>query len=329
VGFNFHPGSGNMAGKGTSVTILDVYFRFHGRTAHAGGSPHLGRSALDAVELMNVGVNYLREHVLSTVRMHYVITKGGQAPNIVPDLAEVWYFLRAQQPDELEDVVRRVRKVAEGAALMTETTVEEIFGSSCANVLSNHYLADLQYAAMQVIGDIPFTAEEMTFAQRITDEYPTEMFTDSVKYFCEKLKVPEEIARQPLIAQNLPSTDESEVSGGSTDVGDMSWCTPVSMLNTTCFPTAAPGHSWGNVATGGMSIGHKGMLHAAKVMAIAAIDCYTDPIHIQKARAEFEAAIKKQSYRSLIPAGAKPPIAPDTLVDALPTRYPQCPFYKA
>jgi aminobenzoyl-glutamate utilization protein B len=318
-----------MAAKGGCVAVLDAHFRFHGRTAHAGGSPHLGRSALDAVELMNVGVNYLREHVLPDVRMHYVITKGGEAPNIVPDLAEVWYFLRAHQPDELEEVVRRVRKVAEGAALMTETTVEEIFGSSCANVLSNHYLADLQYAAMQLVGDIAFTPEEIAFAQQVNAAYPAEMFTDSVKYLCEKLKVPEEIARQPLIAQNLPATDENEVSGGSTDVGDMSWCVPLSELGTTCFTSATPGHSWGNVATGGMSIGHKGMLHAAKIMAVAAIDCYTDPVHIQKARAEFDAAIKKHPYRSLIPADAKPYIAPDTPADALPTRFPQFPLYKS
>ena len=124
-------------------------------------------SALDAVELMNVGVNYLREHVTSNVRIHYAITHGGDLPNIVPSEAEVWYFIRALKPDENEEVGHRVRKIAQGAALMTETTMEEIFQSACSQVLSNHYLADLQYENMKVVGPIIFTEEEMAFARQI------------------------------------------------------------------------------------------------------------------------------------------------------------------
>ena len=328
VAFNFHPSSINMAAKGSCVAVYDVTFRFHGRTSHAGGSPHLGRSALDAVELMNVGVNYLREHVLPSIRMHYVITKGGEAPNIVPDLAEVWYFLRAAKPDELDELVDRVRKIADGATMMTETTVEEIFESSCASVLSNHYLADLQHEAMKEIGALEFSEDEIAFAQEITDEYPDAMFEDMVKYLTERLKIAEETARQPLIIENFPSLDAGIVESGSTDIGDMSWCVPVSMLTTTCFPTAAPGHSWGNVVTSGMSIGHKGMIHAAKIMALAAMDCYTDASHIQKTREEFGKATKGQPYRSMMPdelvapnLGHEPP--PGNLTE----KYPQCPFY--
>ena len=154
--FNFHPDVINMPNKGSTLGINAIHYRFHGRTAHASIAPHEGRSALDAVELMNVGVNYLREHVKSDVRIHYVITNGGQAPNIVPDKAEVLYYIRAAEKDYLTEVVERIRKVAEGAAMMTETTLEVRFQDGFSPVLNNHYLADLQYQSMQKIGVLEF-----------------------------------------------------------------------------------------------------------------------------------------------------------------------------
>jgi aminobenzoyl-glutamate utilization protein B len=328
VAFNFHPSKINMASKGSAVGVYNVKYRFHGRTSHAGGSPHLGRSALDAVELTNVGVNYLREHVLPSVRMHYVITNGGEAPNIVPDLAEVWYFLRAHQPEELVELVGRVRKVAQGAAMMTETRLEESFGSACASVLSNHYLADLQYAAMEQIGPIKFNEEEIAFAETINENYPPEMLQDSLKNMTEKLHIPLEKIDFPMLSENFPASNQNEVGGGSTDVGDTSWCTPVSTVTTTCFPMATPGHSWGIAASSGMSIGHKGMLHAAKIMAVAAMDCYADPTHIEKAREEFQKSTKDKSYKAMIPDDVvKPPIEVVSPAGSLPERYPECPFY--
>jgi aminobenzoyl-glutamate utilization protein B len=315
--FNYHPSSMNMASKASAVGVNDIKFRFHGRTAHAGGSPHLGRSALDAVELMNVGVNYLREHVTSNVRMHYAITHGGDLPNVVPDEAEVWYFIRAHKPQEHKEVTDRVRKIAEGAAMMTETTVEEVFRSACSAVLSNHYLSDLHYDAMKVVGDIEFTPEEIAFAQTINDAYPPE----NVKAFYEQAKemelpkeyrkLVEQVDGDPLIGFNVPAFDEKDVHTGSTDVGDVSQITPLCMLGTTCFTTGSAGHSWGIVATSGTSIGHKGMMHAAKIMALAAMDCYADPIHLQKARAEFEKKTKDSPYQSPLPAHVKPPRYPE------------------
>ena len=328
VAFNFHPGTSNHVEKSSSVGLYSVRFQFHGRTAHAGSSPHLGRSALDAVELMNIGVNYLREHVLSNIRMHYVVTKGGEAPNIVPDRAEVWYYLRAYQPDELRDLIARVCKVAQGAALMTETEVEEIFDAACANVLSNHYLADLQYQILESLGPINFTAEEIAFAQQLNDQYPPAVFEDAIKHYRDKFKMPEEAIRKPLLAENPRPDDKDYVAGGSTDVGDASWCTPISMLWTTCFAMAVPGHSWGNTATSGMSIGHKGMMRAAEIMALAALECYTDPTHIQKAREEFARSTKGQPYKSMIPDEvAKPFIEVKPPVGNLAERYPPYPFY--
>jgi aminobenzoyl-glutamate utilization protein B len=326
VAFNFHPSSVNVAMKPPSVGVYDAKFRFYGRTSHAGGSPHLGRSALDAVELMNVGVNYLREHVLTTNRMHYVITAGGEAPNIVPDFAEVWYFLRALEPGDLEDLITRVRKIADGATMMTETRVEEEFGSSCAAVLNNHYLADLQYAVMQEVGEMSFTDEEIAFAQTINDGNPDAVIKSTIN----KFHIPAEMAGQPLISANFPPFDPNQVWTGSSDVGDLSRCTPVSMLRTTCFPTGTPGHSWGNVATSGMSIGHKGMMHAAKIMAVAAMRCYIDPEHIQKARDEFQQSTQGEPYSTMMPDElVHPPIGHEPPAGNLAEQYPPFPSYKS
>jgi aminobenzoyl-glutamate utilization protein B len=301
--FTFHPAAVNFASKGSTVGVNDIRFHFHGRTAHAGGSPHLGRSALDAVELMNVGVNYLREHVTPDVRIHYVITHGGDLPNVVPAEAEVWYFIRAHLPHELDAVTERVRQIAQGAALMTETSVEERFISACSSVLNNQSLADLQYQAMQAVGPIQFTPEEKAYAEEINSQYPKEVLAHLFSSF----KLPERLGGQSLLGENFPSLDESKIETYSTDVGDLSWITPVSLLNTACWACGAPGHSWGVVATGAMSIGHKGMMHASKVMALAAMVLYTEGERLAKIRQEFEAAIVRNPYHSPLPADLQPP----------------------
>ncbi len=300
---NWHPGEINMPGKDRAVGVRDLTFRFRGRTAHAGGSPHLGRSALDAVELMNVGVNYLREHVTEKVRIHYIITRGGELPNVVPELAESWYFVRALDSEELEQVAARVRKIAEGAALMTETRLEVTLNGACSSVLNNHYLADLHFLAMEQLGPIAFSEEELAFARAVNEQFPPE----AIRPF-EGLRIPPEMreraaaaARQPLVAENFPAWDEDRVETGSTDVGDVSWITPLSMLSTTCFPTGAPGHSWANTAAAGTSIGHKGMMHAARIMTLVGIDLYSDPVHLERARREFSERTAGKPYRSPLP----------------------------
>jgi aminobenzoyl-glutamate utilization protein B len=310
---NFHPGKVNMPTKGVAVGIQALYYRFKGRTAHAGGSPHEGRSALDAVELMNIGVNYLREHVKSDVRMHYIITQGGKAPNIVPEMAEVYYYLRAAKPDTLASVIERVQKVAEGAALMTETSFEIRHEIGYSPLLSNHYLADLQYQAMQAIGPIQFTPQEIGFAQQVNNGFPGTN-ADHMDNLIEHYKPSRENAAifdrsrdLPLVGDNFPALDENVIATGSTDVGDLSQIVPVSMLATACFPTGCPGHSWGNVAAAGMSIGHKGMLHAAKIMALTAVELYSNPQHLVEIRQEFERAMKNKKYVPAIPEKLRPP----------------------
>ncbi len=310
---NFHPASLNLPSKGTNVGVNAIYYRFFGQTAHAGGSPHEGRSALDAVELMNVGVNYLREHVKSDVRIHYIITEGGKAPNIVPEEAEVYYFIRAAKPDYLAEVVERVRKVAEGAAMMTETRLEVHLEDGCSAVLNNHYLADLQYQAMECIGPIEYTQEEVDFAQAINDAFKgtnSDYIDRALEFYKpspEYAAIFERYRHQPLVGFNFPAQDEDVIATGSTDVGDLSQVTPVSMLRTACVPTGVPGHSWGNVAASGMSIGHKGMLHAAKIMAATAVALYTNPDHLRKIRAEFDRQTQGRPYIPPIPMEARPP----------------------
>ncbi len=301
--FNFHPGYTNYASKGSTLSIQSMRFRFYGRTAHAAAMPHMGRSALDAVELMNVGVNYLREHVMDHVRIHYVITDGGLAPNIVPETAEVHYVVRAHWPEQVEEVASRVRKIAQGATLMTETEVEELPSSGSACVLNNHTLADLQYEVMQAIGPIEFTAEEQAFAAEINSNN----LPGNSAVIAEYMGLASNQFKTALIGDVFPSVDEGKVFPASTDVGDLSWRVPVSMLNTTCWPLNVPGHSWGVVASSGMSIGHKGMMYAAKVMAQAATELYANPAKLQAVRADFEAATAGVPYICPIPDSKLPP----------------------
>lgn len=196
---------------------------------------------------------------------------------------------------------------------MTETTWEEIFESAASALMSNHYLADLQYRTMKEIGAIVYSDDEIVYAQEINCAYPEE----NIKGFfdnMETMNIPAEFKDMlekfrdlPLIGDNFPAFDEGTVETGSTDVGDMSQITPLSMLFTTCWPIAVPGHSWGNVATGAMSIGHKGMMHAAKIMALAAIDLYRDPKHLKEIREEFQKTAGSQPYQCPIPEHIRPP----------------------
>ncbi len=299
----WHPWWFNSASKGSFLAVDNLKFRFRGQTAHAASQPEQGRSALDAVELMNVGANFLREHMPEKARIHYVITNGGGAPNVVPDEAEVWYFVRAPERGQVEALTARVRKIAEGAALMTETAVEEHYQCGAYNVLPNRALADLALAAMGELGPIAFTDAEQDYAQRIADGYPVGTREAGIR----SLDLPLDFLERALDGAVHPALDEGKVQPGSTDVADVSWITPTVQVMTTCWPMGIPGHSWGIVATGAMSIGHKGMLYAAQTLALTAADLFSDPAHLARARAEFAAATGGRPYRSPLPAGAAPP----------------------
>ncbi len=295
--FNWHPWYINSAMKGSLLSVNRYYFRFHGKTAHAAADPHSGRSALDALELMNIGVNYLREHVTDDVRLHYAILSGGLAPNVVPDYAESYYYIRANEPDNLEDVSQRVIRIAKGAAMMTDTQVEIVYKSGSTRVLSNEALADLQYEVMRELGGIVFTEEEQAYAAAINQH-----FGDSnVKTLVNRYGVDPAKAERALIGDVLPSNDKDIVSPGSSDMGDMSWYAPCSMLQTATWASRAAAHSWGVVATGRTSIGHKGMMYAAKVMALAAAELILSPETLERAQEEFRAVIERTPYKCPIP----------------------------
>lgn len=301
--FNWHPGYINSASKGSNLGVNRFRFRFKGKTAHAALDPHSGRSALDAVELMNVGVNYLREHVTDDVRIHYIIVNGGLAPNVVPDKAESRYYIRAHDPRNLENVTKRVLKIAEGAAMMTETELDAVHEAGSTSVLSNEVLADVQYDIMKEIGGIDFTDEEMEYAATINQYY-----SDANRHLLmDMYGVDAKTADQPLIGGVFAGRDKGRVFPASSDMGDMSWYAPCSMLNTATWATYAAAHSWGAVATGKMSIGHKGMMYAAKVMALAAAELVLSPDKLEAAQAEFQEAVARSPYKVPFPDHVQPP----------------------
>ncbi len=203
----------------------------------------------------------------------------------------------------------RVRKIAEGAALMTETALAVTLNGACSSVLNNHYLADLHFKAMEELGPIAFSDDELAFARAVNAQFPPRPCARSKA--CAFRRTGASAPRRPRasrsIAENFPAWDEDRVQTGSTDVGDVSWITPLSMLSTACFPTAAPGHSWANAAAAGTSIGHKGMMHAAKIMTLVGIDLYSDPVHLERARREFAERTAGKPYRCPMPDSLVPP----------------------
>ncbi|HEU0164746.1 MAG TPA: amidohydrolase [Thermomicrobiales bacterium] len=302
MAITWHPGSVNSVWAGSSLAVNNIKFRFKGRTAHAAANPETGRSALDAVELMNVGVNYLREHMPDAARIHYVITNGGGAPNVVPDDCEVWYFVRSPERAQVDELTERVRNIAKGAALMTETTMTENFLSGAYNMLTNMTLSDQMIEVLEELGPLEFTEEEITYAKTIAGAFPEELRRGILK----SEHLPESMISAGLDGNVWPIRDAGQVMPGSTDVSDVSWITPTSQITTACFPLAVPGHSWAITATSGNSIGHKGMIHAAKAMAMVASDLITDPALLQKAKDEFTAATAGRPYQCPIPADVQP-----------------------
>ena len=285
----WHGGTMNAVNVGCSNGLNSAIFHFKGITAHAGGDPHNGRSALDAVELMNVGANYLREHVTSDVRIHYVIKEGGTAPNIVPDNASVWYYVRAQSREAIDDTYRRLVLVAEGAAHMTETQLEIEFLGGCYNTLGNEVLAQVAHDCMENIQGPQWTEEELEFANKLNLASP--------QY--QKMKDAGQLEGPAIHSEVAPVTHRDGY--GSTDVGDVEHIVPGIMINTATCNRAAPGHSWQITSCAGMSIGEKGMLYGAKVLAATAVKLAEDPELVKKAQEEFKTNMKGKTYKCPIP----------------------------
>lgn len=278
---NWHPSSQNDASAQTCLAVKHGVFQFNGIASHAAAAPERGRSALDGVEAMNYMVNLLREHVPQESRIHYVIKKGGEAPNVVPAYAEVEYIVRSPNVDDVKDLWNRVVKAAEAAAMGTGTTVKVEVISGIYNLLPNETLAKLQHANLSKVGGIKYTAEEAAFANELQKSF---------SYKAPPITEAEKV--QPYRVGFFPA---------STDVGDISWLVPTVGLGTATWVPGTSAHSWQAVAANGMSIGFKGMINAAKVMAMTGVDLFMNPANLAKAREEFETKRGKDfKYESLI-----------------------------
>ncbi|MFN5232863.1 MAG: M20 family metallopeptidase [Bacteroidota bacterium] len=279
---HWHPGNENGVTMTSALANSSAKFRFYGLSAHAAGSPENGRSSLDAVESMNYMVNLMREHVPQETRIHYVITSGGKAPNVVPDYAEVYYYVRHPKRDQVKQIFNRVVNAAKAAALGTETKMEyEIIGGT-HDLLLNKSLAEVMQKNLVSVGGVNYTAEERAFAEKIQSSF-------NFKY--------------PAVdeAANIkPLKVETDAGGGSTDVGDVSYAVPTVGLRAATWAPGTPAHSWQAVACGGTEIGTKGMNVAAKTMAMTAIDLFTKPALIQQAKEEFTKLKGDYKYEALL-----------------------------
>jgi aminobenzoyl-glutamate utilization protein B len=266
---HWHPNDQNTAVQGVSLANISGKFRFHGVSSHAAAAPEKGRSALDGVEIMDVATNFLREHIPEKTRIHYIITNGGAAPNVVPDFAEVYYYVRDPDPAVVKDVWARVVKAAQGAALATGTTVDSEITGGVYALLPNDTLGKVMDANLRRVGGITWTPEETAFAQKIQTSLVNPPALDTVKTV-------------------QPYRVELEGGGSSTDVSDISWVTPTVGLGTATFVPGSAGHSWQNVAAGGSTIGVKGAVNAAKTLALTGADLFSNPDIVKKAKAELD-----------------------------------------
>jgi len=308
VAISWHPSSFSGVNPASSLANTRIDFAFHGRAAHAAASPHLGRSALDAVELMNVGVNYMREHMPSDARVHYaMLDAGGVAPNVVQAFAKVRYLIRARNLPDLTKLIARVRKIADGAALMTETTVTSQVVSAVSNLLANTPLEQAMQDNLERLGPPPFDDADRAFAREIQATLSEEDIESA--YRRAGIAVRRET---PLCDLILPADAKSGGMMGSTDVGDVSWVVPTVQSRGATYAIGTPGHSWQLTAQGKMPAAHKGLVHVAKVMAGTALDVIRDEALLARAKADHRARVDNLPYVCPLPDDLEPPIGMST-----------------
>ena len=313
---SWHPGSDNQVSTGSCMSCIQTEYSFKGLAAHAAGEPEQGRSALDAVELMNIGVQFLREHMGRDASVHYAITDGGgPSPNVVQPFAKVLYMVREASVHKALQLQRRVDKIADAAAMMTETTVSRRFIDGTSNTVINKGMEKLLYDNFKAVGVPSYSEEEWAFMERLmstySDRYAGCLPGTAGEAGDELLKAQvAELSNNGTKALNdflMPEFSCSTTFPGSTDVGDVSWQTPTGQINVVTWPSFCPGHSWQAVAAGKSSVAHKGMLTAGKVLAAAAIDIIDDPSILVPIREEFKLRTR-EGFVSPIPDGAKPEI---------------------
>lgn len=287
VNISWHPGASTEADVQSSLALIDFKVEFFGQAAHASSDPWNGRSASDALELYTTGINYYREHVKPTVRMHYHIQDGGQVVNVVPDYSRLWVRVRDTKRSGMMPVYERVKKMSEGAAIMANVDYKVSLISGIYETLVNREGGAIMQKNLELLGPIKYTEEEINFGKKIQEATGKEQVgMDS------EIKAFEETRENP--------------GGGSTDVGDVSWNVPNINLSVTTAPKDTPWHSWAVVACGGMSIGHKGMVYASKAMAMTMADLYKNPELVKKVKEEYKKRKGDEVYEAIIPAGPPP-----------------------
>ncbi len=287
VCLDWHPDYENKANMQSSQAIVSYTVKFKGKSAHAAADPWNGKSALDAAELFNIGMNFMREHVKPSVRIHYVYKQAGNVPNVIPDEASVWIWIRDSKRSGVAEVEERMKEVAKGAAQMTRTEVSFEMENGLYELLVNETGAKTLHKNMEIVGPITYTAEEKAFADQIMKAYGAEALGID-----GSIKALEETKADP--------------SGGSTDVGDVSYIVPEITLNAATAPYKSPWHSWVVVASGGMSIGHKGMLFAAKSLGTTMVDLFENETLRKEIRAEFEKRKGNEVWKAMLPDGPPP-----------------------
>ena len=282
---HWHPGDRNSAGDPTNLARIAAKFRYYGRSAHAAGDPEQGRSALDAVEIMNFSAEMLREHTPDYTRIHHIITFGGSAPNVVPDFAEVYYYVRHPDAIVVKSLYRRLFLCAQAGALATETRLEVEYLGGTHNIMPNDTLSSVTLKNLEEQADMRYTEEEFVFATALQKTL---------------------IAPADLNVISEVFNRQGEVSKGSTDVGDISWVTPTTGFRTACWVPGTPAHSWQAVAAGGTSIGREGMVLAASVLAATAWDLAHDPKTLSAARKELDMRLSQGRYSAMLQQDQKP-----------------------
>jgi aminobenzoyl-glutamate utilization protein B len=288
VVLHWHPGSRNTAGDSTCLARIAVKFRFHGKASHASGAPERGRSALDALVLTMHAVELLREHTPDGTRLHHTVTSGGGAANVVPEFAEGFFYVRHPKSEIVTQLYPRLRKCAEAGALATETNLEVVHLGGTMELFPNDALAQVVKANLTKLNDLKYDADETKFAVRLRES------------FLDKAPPLDDIGRV--------FDTSGRTTMGSTDVGDVSWQVPTSGFTTACWVPGTPGHSWQAVACGGTTIGKKGMLLAAKVLATSAWDLYQDPKLIADAKEEFTRRLAGRVYKPMLEKDQAPPL---------------------
>lgn len=284
---HWHPGSRNSAGDRSSLARIAVKFQFRGKAAHAAGSPELGRSALDGVELMNYAAELMREHTPESTRIHHVITSGGEAPNVVPAFAEVYYYVRHPEARIVKPLYERLVLCAKAGALGTETHLTERYEGGIREILPNQTLSAIVERNLRQLNDLEYTEAELQFAARLRNH----------------LDRPEPV-EQIREVENISGS----VGKGSTDVGDVSWVVPTTGFTTACWVPGTPGHSWQAVACGGTTIGEKGLHLAARTLAVTGCELMTSPEILKNAQAELNQRKSNRPYEPLVPADMSPPL---------------------